>query len=298
MWVPAQTGRGWVGPYTEAPSAEKPLLWQQGLKLQIHSSDPRSKQPKLELELLPAEGQKSILSGPAFAAALEQAKDRSWPDAQDWHFAWESEWAGDLSKRTGRGRLRLEDVTAHPHLFWEPAERLLTQTQRQTLRLTPVEGGTVSALLPRGANVEIPKSPVTSPLFAYVFGGTWRAILASMIAYLFAQYFDIQIYHLWKRLTRGKALWLRNNLSTITSQFLDSFLVVGILFYGVWPNEVILSAALSAWVFKMLVALTDTPFLYLGVWIFVRFDLAPEDSEYARIAAQRRMAEVETELDR
>ena len=297
MWVPAQTGRGFVGAFAETPSAEKPLEWSSPLQLTVRSSDPESELDPQELTLNPAEIPKSILSGPDLAAALEEAKDASWPNADDWHFAWEPEWAGDLSKKTGRGRLRLEDVTAHPHMFWEPKERLIQQSQRLALVLESPGGEGLAALLPRGANIELPKSPITSPLFHHVFGGTWRAILASMIAYLFAQYFDIQVYHLWKRLTRGKALWLRNNFSTITSQFVDSFLVVGVLFYGVWPNEMILTAALSAWIFKMLVALTDTPFLYLGVWLFVRFDLAPEDSEYARIAAEKRMARIETQIE-
>ena len=296
MWVPAQTGRGWIGAYADEPSAETPLEWSSPLTLTVRSTDPESKMEPFELRLSPPEEGQRILSGKDLAKALNDAKEASWPNAGDWDFAWEPEWAGDLSKKTGRGRMRLEDVTAHPHMFWEPQERLIQQTQRQALALEPAHTGEgVAALLPRGANVELPKSPITSPLFHYVFGGTWRAILASMIAYLFAQYFDIQVYHLWKRLTRGKALWLRNNFSTITSQFVDSFLVVGVLFYGVWPNEMILTAALSAWIFKMLVALTDTPFLYVGVWLFVRFDLAPEDSEYARIAAEKRMARIDTE---
>ena len=119
-------------------------------------------------------------------------------------------------------------------------------------------------------------SPVDDETFELVFGGTARAVFASMLAYLFAQWVDIRIYHFWKRLTRGKHLWLRNNASTIFSQFLDSTLVVTVLFVGELPTDQIMLMILSAWLFKMLCALADTPLMYLGVWAFRRFDLAPE----------------------
>ena len=57
-------------------------------------------------------------------------------------------------------------------------------------------------------------SPIDNALFNKVFGATVLAVLASMIAYLLAQYIDIQLYHFWKNLTKGKHLWLRNNFST------------------------------------------------------------------------------------
>ena len=57
-------------------------------------------------------------------------------------------------------------------------------------------------------------SPISDTLFNKVFGATAIAVFASMLAYLFAQYIDIQLFHFWKRLTKGKHLWLRNNFST------------------------------------------------------------------------------------
>ena len=69
-------------------------------------------------------------------------------------------------------------------------------------------------------------SPVNDTLFDTVFGATPIAVLASMLAYLFAQYVDIQIFHFWKRLTNGKHLWLRNNFSTFFSQFIDTCTVL------------------------------------------------------------------------
>ena len=57
-------------------------------------------------------------------------------------------------------------------------------------------------------------SPISDGLFTKVFGATAVAVLASMMAYLLAQYIDIHIFHFWKRVTKGKHLWLRNNFST------------------------------------------------------------------------------------
>ncbi len=75
--------------------------------------------------------------------------------------------------------------------------------------------------------------PTTSE-FKMVFGKSWLVISASMIAYLAAQFLDIRLFHFWKRLTRGRHLWLRNNASTICSQLLDTVLVVSVLFAGQW----------------------------------------------------------------
>ena len=87
-----------------------------------------------------------------------------------------------------------------------------------------------------------------------VFQNAWRLIAASMVAYLFAQFVDVRIFHFWKRLTKGKHLWLRNNGSTIASQLIDTALVVCILFVGVWESDQIYSAILDGWLFKMLMA--------------------------------------------
>ena len=95
-----------------------------------------------------------------------------------------------------------------------------------------------------------------------VFQNAWWLIAASMVAYLFAQFVDVRIFHFWKRLTKGKHLWLRNNGSTIASQLIDTALVVCILFVGVWESDQIYSAILDGWLFKMLMAFIDTPIIY------------------------------------
>lgn len=110
-------------------------------------------------------------------------------------------------------------------------------------------------------------SPVTDQQFTDVFGQTTLAVGASMAAYLLAQFVDVRIFHFWKALTNGRFLWLRNNLSTIPSQFLDTATVL-LLLCAVGEIEWALfgTLLLNGFVFKVLVALADTPFVYLGTW--------------------------------
>lgn len=123
-------------------------------------------------------------------------------------------------------------------------------------------------------------SPISDQTFDNVFGSAKIAVFSSMLAYLFAQFIDIQIYHFWKKRTKGKHLWLRNNFSTFSSQFIDTFTVLFLLclfeeiawnkFYG------LLIAGVS---FKILIALADTPLLYLGVYLMrKRFNIKINDT--------------------
>lgn len=112
-------------------------------------------------------------------------------------------------------------------------------------------------------------SPVDNSLYTEVFGSTVLAVLASMMAYLFAQFVDIHIYHFWKALTKGKHLWLRNNFSTFLSQFIDTATVLLLLCsFGEIDWSKFAGLLISGFIFKVMVAATDTPFLYLGVYFF------------------------------
>ena len=93
----------------------------------------------------------------------------------------------------------------------------------------------------------IPDSIVNDNIYNAVFRNAWRIIAASMIAYLIAQFIDVRIFHFWKKLTRGKHLWLRNNGSTIASQLVDTSLVICILFIGVWDTRQIFNGIIDGW---------------------------------------------------
>jgi len=118
-------------------------------------------------------------------------------------------------------------------------------------------------------------SPINDSVYEKVFSLSPIAALASMIAYLMAQFIDIRIYHFWKKLTKGKMLWLRNNFSTFTSQFIDSLTVVGLLCtFNVLSWDSFLGLSTASFIFKIMIAIVDTPFLYIFVHLFrKRFSL-------------------------
>ena len=103
-----------------------------------------------------------------------------------------------------------------------------------------------------------------------IFGPIWRLLFASMAAYLLAQMVDVQLFHFWKRLTRGRHLWLRNNGSTMISQLVDSLVVNTIFLYNnpsVFTGTIgdLLRIILGVYIVKVLLAAADTPLCYLGV---------------------------------
>ena len=120
---------------------------------------------------------------------------------------------------------------------------------------------------------------------------TMGAVAASMIAYLTAQLCDVTLFHFWKRLTNGRHLWLRNNGSTLVSQFVDSFAVITIThFYAgalpidpaqaVWPQLWVFIG--SGYVFKLTIALIDTGPFYLGVHYLSRYLEIDPNEEHAK----------------
>ena len=126
------------------------------------------------------------------------------------------------------------------------------------------------------------RSPVTDESFNMVFGLLPGIVFGSMVAYLTAQFFDVQIFEFWRNLTKGRHLWLRNNGSTIFSQVIDSVLVVTIALV-IWPEidanpattpldgETWWGIVIGQYLFKMGIALFDTPFFYVGTAVFQRW---------------------------
>lgn len=98
--------------------------------------------------------------------------------------------------------------------------------------------------------------------FDTLFTLTPRIVLASLASYLLVQHLDITIFHKLKEKFKGKHLWLRNNISTLTAQLIDSFLFTYLAFYGVF--EGLLEISLFIFIVKATIALLDTPILYLS----------------------------------
>ena len=113
-------------------------------------------------------------------------------------------------------------------------------------------------------------------LFTLIYACTAGAVFASMAAYLAAQFTDVYLFHFWKRLTKGKHLWLRNNGSTMVSQLVDSLVVVGLTFgaaflRGEQTLAMMGTLVASNYAFKLVAALLDTGPFYLGVRYLSRY---------------------------
>ncbi|MFG0328833.1 MAG: queuosine precursor transporter [Phycisphaerales bacterium] len=138
--------------------------------------------------------------------------------------------------------------------------------------------------LPLSEPVGLPTGGVVEngePLFTFIYACTAGAMLASMIAYVAAQFCDVYLFHFWKRLTNGRHLWLRNNGSTLVSQLVDSIAVISITFGASFLSgeRTLKSMAIlvgSNYLFKMCAALADTVPFYLGVrWLSKYLEIDP-----------------------
>lgn len=94
-----------------------------------------------------------------------------------------------------------------------------------------------------------------------------RIAVAGLLAYLVAQNFDVWFYHFIHEKTGPRFLWLRNNLSTIVSQFIDSVIFFTLAFVGVVPFDILVQIVITGYLVKLIVALFDTPFIYLSYLI-------------------------------
>ncbi|MCF7953953.1 MAG: queuosine precursor transporter [Spirochaetales bacterium] len=107
--------------------------------------------------------------------------------------------------------------------------------------------------------------------YALIFGSSLRMTFASIISFIISQTFDIAAFDFWKQKLKGKHLWLRNNLSTTTSQFIDTCIFMFIAFYQLTPKFTVaflFTLIIPYWLFKVAFALLDTPLCYLGVrWL-------------------------------
>ena len=101
--------------------------------------------------------------------------------------------------------------------------------------------------------------------FVMVFGSNARIVIAGLVTYLVSQHIDVALFLWIKSLTGGKKLWLRNNVSTITSQLIDTVLFTVLAFAGTMPVADLVNMIASLYLLKVLIALGDTPFCYLGV---------------------------------
>lgn len=103
--------------------------------------------------------------------------------------------------------------------------------------------------------------------FELIFTAGFRVTIASLAAYLVSQNLDVTIFDKLKKRHGKKKLWIRNNLSTMASQLVDTAIFISIAFYGTMPLGVLIGMIFSQYIFKFIVAILDTPVVYALVAI-------------------------------
>lgn len=122
----------------------------------------------------------------------------------------------------------------------------------------------ISAIMIKIA-ILFPSAPIwgNQKEFSLILGSNLRIVIASMVAYLVSQHHDVWAFHFWKNKTNGKHLWVRNNMSTLVSQIIDTVLFITIAFYG--TGAPIITMIISQYIIKLVIALADTPLVYVLV---------------------------------
>ncbi len=117
---------------------------------------------------------------------------------------------------------------------------------------------------------------VTDDAFNNVFLGSLRMIIASLSAYLVAQFSDIAVFHLFRRATRGRMLWLRATGSTVVSQAIDTLVINTVAWFDRLKVDEIVNIMLSSYALKFLIAVGLTPAIYAGHALVERWlDMQP-----------------------
>lgn len=124
-----------------------------------------------------------------------------------------------------------------------------------------------------------------------VFAPSLRMTFASVLSFFVSQKIDVAIFLLFKKLTKSKYLFIRNNISTIISQFFDTVLFMFLAFWKTtdsYTASFVFSLVIPYWIFKIVLALLDTPFCYLGVaWLKGFKSDSSQDSSDSFIDAAR-----------
>ena len=100
-----------------------------------------------------------------------------------------------------------------------------------------------------------------------IFGISARISIASLLAFVIAEYQDIIAFFFFRKHTGEKKFWLRSNLSNIWSQLLDTIIFISVAFVGVYPIKTIIYIIIPWWLFKVLMGFVYTPLSYLGVYL-------------------------------
>lgn len=116
--------------------------------------------------------------------------------------------------------------------------------------------------------------------FVLILGGGFRVAFASLLSYVVSQNIDVFIFHFFKDRHGKKKLWLRNNVSTMVSQLIDTIIFIVVSFYGLVPMSVLLGMIGAQYIVKFIIAALDTPAVYFLVKLARRKQMDKSDSSF------------------
>jgi queuosine precursor transporter len=122
--------------------------------------------------------------------------------------------------------------------------------------------------------------------FNKILGQGQRIIIGSLAAFLLSQLVDVFVFQKLRKITGQKMLWLRATGSTLVSQFIDSFVVLYIAFFGVFSGQQIIAIGITNYIYKFSVAILLTPVIYLGHYVIDQY-LGKENAQQISDEAAR-----------
>ena len=161
------------------------------------------------------------------------------------------------------------------YVFTYPILDVITEAYGKEAARRTVLTGFIAQVLAIGfiwIAIKLPAAPYyeNQQSFELIFTAGFRVTVASLIAYLVSQNLDVTIFDKLKKRHGTKKLWIRNNLSTMASQLVDTAIFISIAFYGTMPLGVLIGMIFSQYIFKFIVAILDTPIVYALVAICKR----------------------------
>ena len=124
-----------------------------------------------------------------------------------------------------------------------------------------------------------PTEDFAMPSMQVIFSSIPRLMIASLLVYAIAQFFDVWCYHKWWSLTekitgnKKSGLWLRNNGSTLISQLINTVLYTVFAFAGDFSTSKLLMTILSSYVIFIFTSILDTPIVYICRWMYSKVDI-------------------------
>jgi len=122
--------------------------------------------------------------------------------------------------------------------------------------------------------IKLPAAPFYEHQEAFdtIFSASFRVTIASLVAYIISLNLDVTIFDKLRKRHGEKKLWVRNNVSTMISQLVDTSIFIVIAFYGIMPLSVLIGMIFSQYIFKFIIAILDTPIVYLLVAVCRKVD--------------------------